>query len=170
MQNSSPRVVRVDPAEAHEVIVAEAASIRAADRDALRSSAGVKAVVAGRHRRVGGEDDLRRDAADRFGRLDALGLHPLPHQLERRERAVPFVEMHDAGRDAERRERAHAADAEQQFLADAHAAVAAVEARGQLAVLRAVALDVRIEQQQRVAADGELPDPRGDRAGAGLDA
>ena len=58
------------------------------------------------------------------------------------------------------RERADAADAEQQFLPDADALVAAVEPRGQLAVLGLVALDVRVEQQQRVAADRQLPDAR----------
>ena len=91
----------------------------------------------GRHRRVRREDDLRRDAPERFPRVDAFGLHPLADQLERGERAVPFVEVDDAGRDAQRVERAHAADAEQQLLADADAIVAAVEPRGQLAILRA---------------------------------
>ena len=96
-------------------------------------------------------------------------LHPLADQLERRKRAVPFVQVHDARRDAQRRERAHAADAEQQLLADADALVAAVEPRRQLAILGLVAVDVRVEQQQRVAADRQLPDAGRDRAGARLD-
>ena len=82
---------------------------------------------------------------------------------------MPFVQVQDARRDAQRRERADAADAEQQLLADADALVAAVEPRGQLAVLRLIAFDVRVEQQQRVAADRQLPDARGDRPGARLD-
>ena len=109
------------------------------------------------------------DAAQRFPGVDAFGGHPLPHQLEAGERAVSFVQVQDARRDAQRRERPHAADAEQQFLADADALVAAVEPRRQLAILRLVAVDVRVEQQQRVAADRQLPDARDDRAGARLD-
>ena len=40
------------------------------------------------------------------------------------------------------------------------AAVTAVEARRQLAIFRNIAVDVRVEQQQRVAADGNLPHAR----------
>ena len=97
-----------------------------------------------------------RHAADRLVDVDALGLHAPPDQLEHRERAVPLVQMHDAGRDAQRGERAHAADAEQQFLADADAVVAAVEPRRQLAIFGLIAVDVRVEQQQRAAPDGQL--------------
>ena len=95
--------------------------------------------------------------------------HALTDELERREGAVALVEVQDARRDAERRERADAADAEQQFLADADAVVAAVQPRRQLAILGLVAFDVRVEQQQRVAADRQLPDARGNRSGARLD-
>ena len=96
-------------------------------------------------------------------------VHPPPHQLERGERAVPLVQMHDAGRDAERRERADAADAEQQLLADADALIAAVQPRRQLAVLGAVAVHVGVEQQERVAADRDPPDAGDDPSGPRLD-
>ena len=89
-----------------------------------------------------------------------FGDHSHAHQLERRKGAVAFVQVRHARRDAQRFEGPHAADAEQQLLPDAHALVAAVQARGQLAIFRLVALDVRIEQQQRVAADRQLPDVR----------
>ena len=68
--------------------------------------------------------------------------------------------MDDARRNAHRREHTDAADAEQQFLTDAHAIVAAVQPRRQLAILGLIALDVRVEQQQRVPPDGQLPDAR----------
>ena len=71
---------------------------------------------------------------------------------------------------AERAQRPRPADAEQQLLADAGPLVAAVEPRGQLAILGRVAFDVRVEQQQGAAPDRHRPDPRRDRAGAGLDA
>ena len=49
------------------------------------------------------------------------------------------------------------------------AVVAAVQPRRQLAILGLVAFDVGIEEEQRVAADRELPDARGNRSGARLD-
>ena len=161
-------VVRVDAAEAHELVAIEAE--RFAQRsEVLVDEPRAEAVVPGRHRRVRREHDLCGDAAERFPDVDALDDHPLPHELERREGAVALVEVQHAGRDAQGGKRAHAADAEQQFLADADALVAAVEPRRQLAIFGLVAVDVRIEQQQRVAADRQLPDARGNRAGAGLD-
>ncbi len=61
----------------------------------------------------------------------------------------------DAGVDAER---AHAADAEKQLLAQAVLLLAAVQPVGHLAVVVGVALDVGVEQQQRHAADAGDPD------------
>ncbi len=95
-------------------------------------------------------------------------VHALPHELERRERAVALVEVQHTGGDAQGGQRADAADAEQQLLPDADAIVAAVQPRGQLAVLGLITVDVRVEQQQRIAADGEPPHAGGDGAGAGL--
>ena len=91
-------------------------------------------------------------------------------QLEGGKRAVPFVEVDDARRDAERRQRLDPADAEQQLLADADAIVAAVQPRRQAAILGLIAVDVGIEQQERVPADGQLPHARDDRARARVDA
>ena len=54
-------------------------------------------------------------------------------------------------------ERAKAADAQQQFLANAGARVAAVQARGGLAIFGRIAFHVRIEQQQIAAAHLHLP-------------
>ena len=63
----------------------------------------------------------------------------------------------DARPDAEG---AHAADAEQQLLAQPVLGVAAVEAVGDVAVVGAVLLDVGVEQQQRHAADVRDEDAR----------
>ncbi len=129
----------------------------------------MKAIVACRHRRVCREHDLRGNPTGRFGRLDALELHPAPNQFERRKGTVAFVEMDDSRRDAERRQRPGATDPEQQLLPDPRARVAAIEAGRQLAILDAVPVHVRIEQQQRIAADGHLPDAGDDVTGAGVD-
>ena len=75
---------------------------------------------------------------------------------------MALVEVHDAGLDPERLERAHAADAEQHVLRQAHVLVGDVQARGDpargLRVLRALG----VEQEERDAADVHAPDLRGD--------
>ena len=112
----------VDPAQRHQVVVLDAQ--RLAERSQmLLDEIRMKPIVTGGHRRVGGEDDLRGDPPQRLPGVDAFALHAMAHQLEGGERAVPFVEMRDARRDAHRDQRAHAADAEQQLLADADAVV-----------------------------------------------
>ena len=162
------RVVRVHASEREEGVVGQPERV-AQRAEVLFDEVGRKAIVAGRHRRVRREHDLRGHAARGFVDADAFGLHPAANQLERGKRTVPFVEVNDTRRDAERGQRLDAADAEQQFLPDANAVVAAVEPRRQLAILGAVAVDVRVEQQQRVAADRGLPDARADRPGPRLD-
>src|SRR5689334_4821019 len=77
--------------------------------------------------------------------------------------------MVDAWHDVERTERFYAADAEHELLADAGAHVAAVEARSKLAILRAVAIDVAIEQVERNAANVHEPDLGLEHAIAGVD-
>jgi len=53
--------------------------------------------------------------------------------------------MQNAGRNAHSFERAETADTEQQLLANANAAVAAIEARGQLAIFWRIPFDVGIQ-------------------------
>ena len=130
---------------------------------------GVEAIVAGGHGRVRGEDGVLGDFAERFVERQPVVGHPLADHFQRGERAVAFVQVIDAGHDAQRPQRLHAADAEHQLLANAGPHVAAVEPRGQLAVLRAVAVDVAIEQVQRHAADVHQPDLGQQPAVAGFD-
>ena len=170
MQNVSCGLLRIDAGRRPSSVLAVEAHRVAQRPEVLLDEIRREAIVAGRHRRVGGEDDVRGDDAQRFVRRQALALHPLPRELERGERAVTFVQVGDARRVAERPQRPRAADAEQQLLADAGPLVAAVEPRRQLAILGRVAFDVRVEQQQRAAAHRHRPDARRDRAGAGLDA
>ena len=61
-------------------------------------------------------------------------------------------------RDAERAQRADAADAENDFLLQARFAIAAVESRGEIAILRRVLFEAGVEQVQRDAADRHFPD------------
>ena len=120
-------VLRLDAAEAHQLRGRNAQRV-AQRAQVLFDQSGVEAVVAGGHGRVGGEDGVLGDFAERFVERQAVVGHPLANHFERSECAVAFVEVVDARRDAQRAERLDAADAEHQFLADAGADVAAVEA------------------------------------------
>ena len=73
------------------------------------------------------------------------------------ERGVSFVQVIDARVGAHRLQHAHAADAEDDLLLHARLAVAAVEARRQLAIPRRVLLEVGVEQVQLHAADADAP-------------
>ena len=123
----------------------------------LLDQVGGEAVVSRGHRRVRREDDFARNLHGGGVEVDAFFLHAGADGLEDCESAVAFVQMQHAGRNAHRLQSAVAADAEQQFLADAGAAVSAIEARGQFAVLGRVAFHVRVEQQQVDAAYLDLP-------------
>ena len=163
-------VVRVDAAERHQLRRGRGPSAsRSGPRcSSIRSRR--EAIVAGRHRRVRGEDDLRRDAAHALPDASMPSVAIRWRTSSSAANALcPSLRCRTPGEMPMRRERPDAADAEQQLLADADALVAAVQARRQLAILRLVALDVRVEQQQRVAADRHLPDAGGDRAGPRLD-
>ena len=61
---------------------------------------------------------------------------------------VPLVQVPDGRRDAQRAQRAHAADAENDFLLQPRLAVAAVEPGGQLAILRRVLFETGVEEIQ----------------------
>ncbi len=78
--------------------------------------------------------------------------------LEHDEAGVAFVQVKHAGADAECLQRAHAADAEDDFLLDARFAIAAVQPRRQLAIPRRVLFEIRVEQIQPHAAETDTPD------------
>ena len=98
-----------------------------------------------------------------------MALNQLAHAFEAQEGAVALVHMPDRGVVAEGAHGAHAADAEDDFLADAHLAVAAVEAGAELAVLGGVAVDVGVHQVDGDAADLDAPDLGVDRAAGQVD-
>ena len=83
----------------------------------------------------------------------------LARPLGEEERGVALVEVPDRGRDAQRPQRAHAADAQHQLLVEAHLAAADVEDVGDRAVRVVVVGQVRVQQQDRHPAD--LRDPHG---------
>ena len=135
----------------------------------LFDQTGRKPVVARRHRRVRREHRAAGDAAHRFVDAGALALHALPHQFQHGKRAVPLVQVHHARGDSQRLQGAHAADAQQQLLANPRPRVAAIQPGGQLAIFRRVARHVGIEQIQQVAAHRQFPHPGRNLAGARFD-
>ena len=80
---------------------------------------------------------------------------------------VEYLRLGVAGNRAEGPHRAHAADAEQQFLAQPVLAAATVQAVGDLVLCGLVLLHVRVEQEQRHPADLGQPDLRGQQLAFG---
>ena len=119
--------------------------------DVLFDHVRIEAVVPGGHRRVRGEDAHRGRLAECLVEAQAVLLHPLANEFQRRERRVPFVHVDHARLDAQRLERAGPADAEDDLLADARPLVAAVEPGRQMAIFVLVLRNVGVEQEQRDA-------------------
>ena len=71
---------------------------------------------------------------------------------------MPFVEVIDRGIRSHRLERAHAADAENDFLLHARLAIAAVQPRRELPIPRRVLFEVGVEQVQLHAPEAHAPD------------
>ena len=168
MQNGSCAVGWVDAAEGEELVLRDA-ELLAQGAEVLFDELGAEAVVAGGDGCVGGEDDLARDLAGGLVEGDAFFDHAIADGLEDCEAAVALVEVKDPGGDAHGLECAEAADAEEELLTDAGAAVAAVEARGELEIFGGVAGDVGVEEQEIAAADFDSPHLGADDAAAGLD-
>ena len=96
----------------------------------------------------------------------------LPDALQAQVARVALVRVEDlglrvAGDRAVGADGAHAADADEDLLADALVLVAAVEPVGDAAQVGVVLLDVGVEQQQRHPPDRGLPDARPQRLPAG---
>ena len=127
-------------------------------------------VVARGDRRVGGEGQVRRDL--QRGLVEVLrgaGGQALARQLEAQERRVALVHVQHVGLRVGRQngaQRAQAADAEHDLLANARVLVAAVQVAGDPAVVLAVVGQVGVEQVQRHATDLGQPDA-GRRCGPG---
>ena len=121
-----------------------------------------KRVVPRRHRRVRREHRRLADLVERGVEGGAV-LDQIADALQHDEAGVPFVQVEDARIRTERLQRADAADAEDDLLLDARLAIAAVEARRELAVPRRVLLEVGVEQVDLHAADPHTPDGDQDR-------
>ena len=113
-------------------------------------------VVAGGHRRVRREE---RAAAHGLERL--VGVEPAADErvgeLEPGECGVALVEVHGLGVDADRLDRLHPADAQQDVLREADLGIARVQARGRPAGAQRVLRPVGVEEEERHAPDVDPP-------------
>ena len=152
----------VDAAEVEERLVGEAEPPRElAER--LQELLRRVALVAGLERRVRREDDVPAHPLERL--LERRPLLDVERgALERRQRRMALVQVHDVGMDVERLEHARAADPEQPVLREPDVRVAVVGARRRPPAHRVVLGQLRVEQEQRHAPDLDAPDLEGDRA------
>ena len=109
---------------------------------------GGEAVVAGRNRRVRGEDALLAHLLDVgfSGRAQRSAAQLALKQRQRQQRRVAFVHVVDVYPVAERMGHARAAHAEHNLLLQAVVGVAAVEVIGQAAIPARVAVQIGVEQ------------------------
>jgi hypothetical protein len=107
---------------------------------------------------VGGEDGPGPDRLDGRGRVQALLLDQAADALQAEEAGVALVGVEHLGLDPEGVQGPDPADAEQDLLAQAVLAAAAVQAVGDRPLGRAVLVHVGVEQQQRRPADLGPPD------------
>ena len=150
------------------ILAAEREEIAAADAEAVIEGgevviheAGGKIVVSCRYGRVGGKDQTERGEDAGFGERELLRLHERANAFEVKECRVALVHVVDGRAQAESGECADATDAEQNFLLDAHIEIAAIELRGDGAVVWAIDGQIAIEKIDSDAANGNAPDARG---------
>ena len=112
-----PGLIRV-PASQLEELVRIAGSLGEPWRQVLQHQAAFEDLVPGGDRRMNGEDrvaaDLGQCVADWPG---GIPRYQLPGALQQQERGVALVQVPHAGLDAERPERPHATDAQDDLLA-----------------------------------------------------
>ena len=130
---------------------------RAAAGDAP-DEVGVEALVAGRDRRVDREDAVAPDRRSRRRRATILAATYSRARSASRNAEWPSLRCQTAGREPERADRPDAADAEHELLVEAHLAAADVQDVGDRPVGVGVLRHVRVEQQDRHAADLGEPD------------
>ena len=139
-------LIRPDLAEREELVPAEPAA-RDEPRDVLPHELRIELLVTRGHRRVRREDGGRTKTLERFLRPEPCGRELAP-TLELEKRRVPFVEMEDRRREPELAQDAHAADAEQQLLAQPGGPVATVERVGHRPLR--IALDMRVDEGKAI--------------------
>ncbi len=115
-------------------------------------------VMACGHRSVSCKNEARRGHIARFGEGEIVLFREPANPFHREERGVALVHVIDRRLQAQRLQRAMPADAEQDFLLQAHLQIAAVKLIGDIAIVLAIGGHIRIEKVEIDAADANLPD------------
>ena len=115
-------------------------------------------VMPRRHRRMRREDRRPTDLLERLVERLAV-VDELADALQDDEAGVPFVQVEHRRRRTQRAQDAHAANAEDDLLLDAHLAIAAVEAGRELAIPGRVLLEVGVEQIELARVRGARATP-----------
>ena len=113
-------------------------------------------VVPRGHGCVGREDGRASHGSERLVECHAVG-DELIDPVQNDEGRVPLVQVPYRRRDSEGAQRAHAADAENNFLLETRLSIAAIQACREIAILGGVFLEPRVEEVEVHAADRELP-------------
>ena len=109
MQNSSLLIAGILASQFHQLLVRDAQRI-AQRPEMLFDQFGVKPVVAGGHRSVGGEDHFAGNPADGLVKANAFVLHAVANRFQHGESAVAFVQVQNAGGDSHGLESAETSD------------------------------------------------------------
>jgi hypothetical protein len=149
-------ILGANAAEPHEILARESERF-AQGLQMLVDEARRKTIVPRVDRRVRREHGALRDFLRTRFEIGVRHFHAQARRLERRERAVPFVQVEHAPIDATGAERADSADAEQQFLANAHPLISEIETRRELPIFHGVSVDIAVEQEEMIAPDVHLP-------------
>ncbi len=127
-----------------------------------------KDVVTGRDRRVGREDRRGGHDLERGLEIDSVA-HAFAQPLQHEKGRMSFVDVPDRGVQAQRAQRAHAADAEHDLLRNAHLAVPAIEFQRDAPVVGRVCLDIGVEQHESDVAQATDPGAHRDVASEQVD-
>ena len=115
-----------------------------------------KRIIARWNRRVGGEYGVFADFGSGVFQILAA-LHSFAQQFESQKCRMTFIHVPHRRIDAQRSQRPHAADAQNNFLRHPQRLVAAVQTRRQFTVFGAIFVHVGIHQQQRNAPNLKAP-------------
>ena len=116
---------RVLAPQGEELVAGDAKSV-VPRAEVLVDEAWDELIDAGRDRGMGGEDAPGRRDLARFLKAQEARLHEPSHTLQPEEGGVPLIHMEDPRLIAKGLQRTHAADAEEDFLANTDISVAAV--------------------------------------------
>src|SRR5258705_10715033 len=106
-----------------------------------------------------GEDVAGGGRLQRLFKRQPMAVHVYTNLFQHQKRGVAFIHVKDRGFQTHRLKRAHAADSQHNFLADARVDVPAIERVSDVAILRQLVFgNIRIQEVEGDASYLDLPD------------